>query len=190
MDPRCPACNAGLEAQASVCSKCGFDFSKLPKTVEPPPTPAGRPRPEPPQLPIDDATIDLVFRALKLDTFLPGLTADQFRKLFPGSGLYLYAPSVVILRQGRTGRDLYVLCSGGVRVQRVVGESAGVLGVLGPGDIFGEIAFLDDCPRTATVIAVEASKVFRLAYADLQYILASNPILSEHLRRLAGDRKP
>ncbi len=186
---RCPGCLEEIPDDAPVCPKCGRDFSKLSRVPEPPPTPRGRPRPEPSSLPLDNETIDLVFRSLKLDTFLPGLSSDQFRKLFPGSGLYLYPQEMIVLRQGRTGRDLYVLCAGSVRVQRLFGTAAAVIAVLGPGDIFGEMAFLDDCPRTATVIAGTESKVFKLAFEDLQYFLKSNPILAQHLRGLAEKRR-
>lgn len=55
----------------------------------------------------------------------------------------------VLAREGRIGREFVVIVEGTAKVSVADREVA----VLGPGDFFGEIALLDNGPRTATVIA-------------------------------------
>lgn len=59
------------------------------------------------------------------------------------------------------------------------------IATLAPGDIFGEIALLQDGVRIANAVASEESAVFRLAFVDVQALVAGNPALGEHLRGLA-----
>ena len=55
----------------------------------------------------------------------------------------------VLVSAGQTGRELFVITEGTVTVSC----QGRALAELGPGDFFGEIALLDDGPRTATVVA-------------------------------------
>ncbi|HZS88341.1 MAG TPA: cyclic nucleotide-binding domain-containing protein [Chloroflexota bacterium] len=102
-----------------------------------------------------------------------------------------YAPGQVIVKQGDTGLGLYVIVSGSVDVQQ---ERAGAepinLNSLGPGDFFGEMALLDDYPRSATVIAREPTECLTLSkwhfLAELEshpeMALPLLPVLSRRLR--------
>ena len=49
-----------------------------------------------------------------------------------------------------------------------------ILSMLGPGDFFGEMALLDNEPRSATAIAVEDSELLSLHRTDFQSVLADN----------------
>ena len=130
----------------------------------------------------------VVSKALKLEDFFPEFEADHLQKLFPRSGLYRYPLEAPIIQQGETGRDLFVVYSGAVRVQQSFGTAAASLDTLGPGALIGEIALLKDGRRTATVVAAAESQVFRLVFDDLQYILKNNEALGDHLRGLAEKR--
>lgn len=69
----------------------------------------------------------------------------------------------VIMREGDNGDTLWVLRSGQARVTKE--DDAGMpqeLAVLGPGDVFGEIALLNKVPRTATVRALTPVDAFVL----------------------------
>lgn len=143
---------------------------------------------EPTLLELDEPVAELLNRTLKLQDFFPEFTAEHARKLFPRSGLFSYPREAVVVRQGEAGRDLFVVFSGRLGVYQRKGEAVVSLATMEPGSLLGEIALLTDVPRTATVTAVEDSKVYKLAEADLQYILKNNEELAAHLKSLAKAR--
>jgi CRP/FNR family cyclic AMP-dependent transcriptional regulator len=67
-----------------------------------------------------------------------------------------YRKSEVIFEQGSTGSEMYLIHSGRVllSVRRNEGEQTPLI-VLNPGDFFGEMALVDDSPRSTTASAVE-----------------------------------
>lgn len=79
-----------------------------------------------------------------------------------------------IFRHGEPGEKLYLILEGKVRISREIpgmGEEA--LAVLGKGQIFGEMALLDEGPRSADAIAHETCRVLtvpRDGFDDLLYL--------------------
>ncbi len=96
----------------------------------------------------------------------------------------------VILMQGDRGDALYLIGSGQVKVVLIGDDGREViLSVLGPGAFFGEMALLDDEPRSAHVVAMEDSALLQLRREDFQARLRSSPdvgiaLLRELSRRL------
>ena len=78
-------------------------------------------------------------------------------------------------RQGERGEVMYVLRVGRVEVQRNRGERVEVIGRLGPGDCFGEMALIDLYPRSADVRAVEDCFALGLSNALLYQLYAVDP---------------
>lgn len=80
----------------------------------------------------------------------------------------------IIFRHGEPGEKLYLILEGKVRISRELpgmGEEA--LAVLGKGQIFGEMALLDEGPRSADAIAHETCRVLtvpRDGFDDLLYM--------------------
>jgi len=67
-----------------------------------------------------------------------------------------YGKSEVIFEEGSTGSEMYLIRSGRVLLSVRQDETQQVpLVVLNPGDFFGEMALVDDAPRSATASAVE-----------------------------------
>jgi CRP/FNR family cyclic AMP-dependent transcriptional regulator len=67
-----------------------------------------------------------------------------------------YRKSEVIFEEGSTGSEMYLIHSGKVLLSVRQHETQQVpLVVLNPGDFFGEMALVDDAPRSATASAVE-----------------------------------
>ena len=85
----------------------------------------------------------------------------------------------VILFEDDKGDALYVVGRGQVKVV-LVGEDGRevILSVLGPGDFFGEMALIDDEPRSAHVIAMEDAQLLVLRREDFQQQLFHSPSLA------------
>jgi hypothetical protein len=93
----------------------------------------------------------------------------------------------VLARQGEVGREFLILLEGQVEVAR----DGKIIAVRGPGDFIGEIALLDNRPRTATVTARTDVVVEVLNRGEFASLLAEAPELSAQImatmaRRLAA----
>ena len=89
------------------------------------------------------------------------------------------APGETIFKEGDQGDGIYVIADGRVRIASNVanGEPRG-LSKLGPGDLFGEMAVLDNDPRSATAVAEGAATVYFMARPDLMEIMNQTPKLA------------
>ena len=75
-----------------------------------------------------------------------------------------YPPGATIVQQGDSGLGLYIIASGRVEIRKErAGQADLVVNTLGPGGFFGEMALLDDAPRSATVVAREETECLTLA---------------------------
>ncbi len=95
-----------------------------------------------------------------------------------------YVRGGIILSQGDPGDALFVIAEGQVKVA-VFGEDGRevILSVLTRGGVFGEMALLDDEPRSAHVIAMTEAVLFQLRREDFQARLRSSPDLAIALLR-------
>jgi CRP/FNR family transcriptional regulator, cyclic AMP receptor protein len=95
----------------------------------------------------------------------------------------------VLFQKGDQGDALYGVRRGRVRIE--TGTAAGgrlTLNMLGPGDLFGEIAIFDGQPRTADAIAAEASELFMVRRADFLAHLEREPRTTLRLLELLCQR--
>jgi CRP-like cAMP-binding protein len=94
-----------------------------------------------------------------------------------------------VIEQGKPGTGLFVIATGEVEV--TVAKDGGdsvVVANLGPGEVFGEIALLQDTPTTATVRARGQLGALFLPRADFQKVLDEQPAAKEYLQSLSADR--
>ena len=143
---------------------------------------------DPPRIKPSDEDALIVMKALRLNDFFPELNGDQCAKLFPRSGVGDYAAGEYMIEQDETGRDLFVVVEGAFTITKSMGSAAAELATIGPGAVLGEIALIREGTRTASAIAAGRARAFRLAYADMDYVLANNPELAMHLQMLAKER--
>jgi len=66
-----------------------------------------------------------------------------------------YKAGDVIFEEGSHGLAVHILHSGKVEISKTAQDRKIVVEILGPGDIFGEMSFIDHSPRSATAIALE-----------------------------------
>ena len=83
-----------------------------------------------------------------------------------------YSLGALIFKEGAQGDKMYLILSGAVRISRQVpgmGEEA--LAVLRAGTHFGEMALIDDFPRSADAVAHEACRLFVVRKEDMEDLL-------------------
>jgi CRP-like cAMP-binding protein len=107
-----------------------------------------------------------------------------------------YGTDAAVFFQGEPSDSLYMLLKGSVKVTVTTEEgSEKILDILGPGEIFGELAMLDGCPRSATVTTCEPTEMASISRKDFQNFSASRPeilwrlmeSLCERLRKTSGN---
>ena len=119
-----------------------------------------------------------------------GLDRDELARFGELVRERAYPKGSVILFQDDPGDSLFILRTGRVKVV-LIGEDGRevILGVLEPGAHFGELALIDDQPRSAHVIAMEDAQLLILRREDFRRRVDANPsvawaLLQELSRRL------
>lgn len=100
-----------------------------------------------------------------------------------------YAAGVTLFHQDMPGGSLYLIEEGCVRV--VILGRTGIeitINVLGPGDVFGELALLDKQPHSATALTIEPCVVWLLARSDIEEFLLSYPQITHALLEILVER--
>ena len=95
-----------------------------------------------------------------------------------------FAAGTLIVRAGDAGSAFYVLIDGAARVVPPKGRPRR----LGSGDFFGEMALLDDSPRSADVVADGEVLTMTIGRSAFGKLLRSEPALSRELLRTLASR--
>lgn len=99
--------------------------------------------------------------------------AAKFREIRFGKGEMLFA-------RGDPGAHLYIVSEGQIRLAVATSEGRELsFQIVGPGDLFGEIAVLDGQTRSAEATALIQSTVYGLERSDFHRLRATNPAISE-----------
>jgi CRP-like cAMP-binding protein len=101
----------------------------------------------------------------------------------------IYRRGEAVFKEGTAGTKLYGLISGRLLITTTSEKGLELhLNVIEPGEIVGEIAFLDGGLRTATGRAADASTCFEIDRAAFFKLLERSPELSTHLLQLVCQR--
>jgi extracellular factor (EF) 3-hydroxypalmitic acid methyl ester biosynthesis protein len=123
-----------------------------------------------------------------LDAFGP-----QHRTLFEAAGTVLpLAKGQLLIRRGEPGGDVYLLRKGTLEILDTRAAKEVILRTLPEGTVVGEMAFVDDSPRSADVRSPGEAEVLRWTQRDLRALLSRHPDLAavfyHEVARLASDR--
>ncbi|RPJ14823.1 MAG: Crp/Fnr family transcriptional regulator, partial [Desulfobacteraceae bacterium] len=93
-----------------------------------------------------------------------------------------FSKNTVLINEGDETDSLYIICSG--KVKAIINDEHGkevILSIFGPGEYFGEIAFIDGERRSATIITREPTEVLIISSGVFRNILSSNPNIAFNL---------
>jgi CRP-like cAMP-binding protein len=95
-----------------------------------------------------------------------------------------YRSGDILFQKGQLGEYMYVVLAGEL-VVLVDGTS---IRTLGPGDIFGELALIDNAPRSADVVAKTDCVVVPVDERRFLFLVHENPMFALHVMRVMAHR--
>ncbi len=102
--------------------------------------------------------------------------------------LYIYEDKQIIFLQGEVGQALYVIQEGEVKITRFYNNQEVLLDVLKKGDIFGEMAILENKPRNANAFANGRLKLMLITKENFDFVVKSYPQIVTKIIEILSDR--
>jgi len=127
-----------------------------------------------------DAKIEL----LKRVPLFAGCSKGELRELARSADELDIREGTVLTREGRPGREFFVLVDGTARVTKAGRKIAD----LGAGDWFGEIALITNSPRSATVTATSPGDVLVITDRRFHSVVETMPSIALKVLATVGDR--
>ena len=129
-------------------------------------------------------TQDTKVEALRRAPLFEGLSRKELVQLARRSEDLEVPPGKVLCKEGELGQEFFVIVDGKAEVTRK-GEH---VATRGGGEFVGEIALLEQTPRTATVTAKTPLRVFVLTNRDFRSLLDESPSVERKVLRALARR--
>jgi CRP-like cAMP-binding protein len=127
---------------------------------------------------------DTKVEALKRAPLFEGLSRKELVELARVSEDLEVPPGKVLCEEGDIGQEFFVIVDGSAEVTRKGKRVA----TRGGGDFVGEIALLEETPRTATVTAETPMRLFVLTRRDFRHLVDENPGVERKVMRALARR--
>jgi signal transduction histidine kinase len=123
-----------------------------------------------------------------LQKAFPDLSKNNIDTLSQAARVRVYPAGVDICREGEPGTTLFIIEEGEVGILVHADDNHEILvDVIGPGSYFGEMAFLGETTRMATIRARTACRLLEIDHTDFMHIAQANPsLLRTLLRQIIG----
>lgn len=114
--------------------------------------------------------------------FLADMSAEEWAHILDATQIYRFDAGDTVVTQGDATRTLYIVASGELEVVFIGARGkAKQISSIAPLSVFGEQAFLDGLPRSATVRAKTASELRMLSREDFDTLAVRYPDLARQL---------
>jgi len=94
----------------------------------------------------------------------------------------------IVFSEYEPGDSFYLIQSGRVQISRIMGDIEKTIDILLPGEIFGEMAILEEAPRSASAIALDQVKALEFNRANFEILMRGNPQIALKLLKLFTKR--
>ncbi|HRP68485.1 MAG TPA: cyclic nucleotide-binding domain-containing protein [Turneriella sp.] len=99
-----------------------------------------------------------------------------------------FADGQMVFIEHEPGNELYIIQGGKVKITKIVNENEVLLAVLNPGDIFGEMALLENKPRSASAVAFGNVTTLAINKQNFEGMVQAQPQLATKLITLLSER--
>ena len=121
-------------------------------------------------------TPDALREALRSTILFAGLDDEQLDHIAAAGEVYALQRNVVLCEEGAEPHEFYLVMAGRIAIaQESEDGRESLLALMGPGELFGELGFLDGQDRSAQARALEESKVLVVPYAELRLLYENHP---------------
>jgi signal transduction histidine kinase len=126
---------------------------------------------------------------LEASPLFSGLKPEEVKALQRAAREKRYAANEEIFTEGDTGDGVYVVKEGRVQISGLVGPGARhVFSRIEPGEVFGEMAVLENKPRSASAVAAKPTTVYFVARDEMLKLVEGSPSLAMGLLREISHR--
>lgn len=94
----------------------------------------------------------------------------------------------IIFCEYEPGDNFYLIQEGSVQIVKIMGNIEKIIDILYPGEIFGEMAILEEAPRSATAMANEKVKALEFNRQNFEVLMMGNPQIALKLLKLFTKR--
>lgn len=103
-------------------------------------------------------------------------TADELGRVVSMVHTRRFGKGDFIFGEGDVGKELYIVDEGSVAISKAIKDNLEqVLAHMGPGDYFGEMAVIENIPRTASASAETDCSLLSIAEADIMRLMEDEP---------------
>lgn len=99
-----------------------------------------------------------------------------------------YPKNCMIFGEGQKGSELYIIQKGTVKITKIVDNKEIILAILKQGDMFGEMALLEDKPRSAGAISNEEAQLMVISRSNFKKMVSEQPQIITKLTILLAER--
>lgn len=123
-------------------------------------------------------------RMNKIQPYIDGVHVDDESNQFSRN----YKPDTMIFSESEPGDEMYIIQTGSVKITKIINDKEVMLAMLKPSDIFGEMALLENKPRSASAIAHKDTKLMVVNRNNFEKMAETQPQLITRLMELLSNR--
>jgi len=119
-----------------------------------------------------------------------GLADDELHEMAALTEIRSYPPEYILCHEGAYEDTFYIMAEGNATISKNISEEKGerILRIAGKGDLIGEMALIQNAPRSATVRTITDSTFLEMSKKDFETMLSRSPSMSINIIRTTLDR--
>jgi putative ABC transport system ATP-binding protein len=131
----------------------------------------------------------VIVQFIKKQEYFSGLSVGTLASIADKMWTQQHDPGEIVIRQGDTSKQFFVIRQGEVEVIREDDGQSRVVATLREGDCFGEEALIKSAPRNATIRCTQPTLLYVLGEDDFREALQSSESLRDELNKVLFERQ-